>query len=205
MVRTMLDEHRTHKRFWVDAISSACYILNQIFLRSILNLTPFELCFERKLFASHLRHFGCKCLILKHDNLDKFASRSSDDILVGYAPHSRSYRVFNTETNTVVESYNVTFTEIAPCPRDIFESAGDKEIEESIFVYEKLQDFDGDEDESLHPSTSSPELFPASTLEAEAPRATTSSTVAVEVSRFEEEIISEKGTPSHAQKTHLPQ
>jgi hypothetical protein len=42
--------------------------------------------------------------ILKHDNLDKFESHSSDDILLSYTPHGRSYRVFNLETNIVVES-----------------------------------------------------------------------------------------------------
>jgi hypothetical protein len=42
----------------------------------------------------------------------------------------------------------------APCPRDVFECASDKEMEENIFVDEELQGFDGDEDEQLHPSTS---------------------------------------------------
>jgi hypothetical protein len=58
--------------------------------------------------------------------------------LHGYTPHGRSYRVFNLETNTVVESYDVTFNEAAPCPRDVFECVGDKEIEKSIFVKEEL-------------------------------------------------------------------
>jgi hypothetical protein len=44
-------------------------------------------------------------------------------------PHGRSYRVFNLETNTVVESCDMTFNESAPCPRDVFECAGDKEME----------------------------------------------------------------------------
>jgi hypothetical protein len=34
--------------------------------------------------------------------------------------------VFNLETNTVVESYYVTFNETAPCPRDVFECIGEK-------------------------------------------------------------------------------
>jgi hypothetical protein len=121
MVRTMLDEHRTPRRFWAYTISTACYISNQIFLRLILHLTPFELYFRRKSSASHLKPFGCKCFILKCGNLDKFESRSSDDILLGYTPHGRSYRVFNLETNTVVESCDVTFNKTAPYPRDIFE------------------------------------------------------------------------------------
>jgi hypothetical protein len=90
MSRTMLDEHRTPGHFWADAISTACYISNWIFLRSILHLTPFELRFGRKPSVSHFRPFGCKCFVLKYGNLDKFESCSFDVILLGYTPHSRS-------------------------------------------------------------------------------------------------------------------
>jgi hypothetical protein len=84
MARMMLDEHRTPRRFWADAISTTCYISNWIFLRSIMHLTPFELKFGCKPSVSHFRPFGCKCFVLKHGNLDKFESRSFDDILLGY-------------------------------------------------------------------------------------------------------------------------
>jgi hypothetical protein len=176
----MLDEHRTPMRFWANAISTACYISNWIFLRSILHLTPFELRFGRKPSVSHFRPFGCKCFVLKCSNLDKFESHSFGGILLGYTPHGRSYRVYSFETNTVVESCDVTFDETAPCPHGVFECAGDKEMEEIIFVDEGLQDINGDEDEPLRSSTSSPEPV-------------------------EGEIISEPGAPSHIQKVHPPQ
>jgi hypothetical protein len=105
--------------------------------------------------------------------------------------------LFNLETNTIVESYDVTFYETASCPHDVFECAGDNKMEESIFVDDELQGFEGDKDEPLLPSTSWPEPVPASTLEVEAPQATTSSTIAVEASCVEGEIISEQGAPSH--------
>jgi hypothetical protein len=57
-------------------------------------------------------------------------------ILLGYTPHGRSYRVFNLETNTIVESCDVTFDDTVPCPHDVFECAGDKKMEESIFIDE---------------------------------------------------------------------
>jgi hypothetical protein len=63
----------------------------------------------------------------------------------------------------------------------------------------------GDKDEPLLSSTSSLEPVPASTLEAEAPQATTSSIAAVEASQVEGENISEQGAPSHIQNTHPPQ
>jgi hypothetical protein len=201
----MLDEHRTPRSFWVDAISTTCLISNRIFLHSILHLTPFELRFGRKPSVSHFRPFGCKCFVLKYGNLDKFESRSFDGILLGYTPHGRSYRVYNVETNIVDESCDVTFDKTASCPRGVLECAGDKEMEKSIFVDEGLQGIDGDEDEPLHPSTSSPEPVPASIVEAEAPQPTTSSTAAVEVSWVEGEIVSELGAPSHIQKAYPPQ
>jgi hypothetical protein len=73
----------------------------------------------------------------------------------------------------------MTFDKTVPCPRDIFECVGDKEMEESIFEDEGLQGIDGDEDEPRLSSTSSPKHVPASTLEVEASQATTSSTVIV--------------------------
>jgi hypothetical protein len=124
--------------------------------------------------------------------------------LLGYTPHGRSYQVYNFKTNTVVESYDVTFGETVPYYHGAVECANDKEMEESIFVDEGLQGINGDEDEPLLSSTSSPEPVPASTLEAEASHATTSSTAAAEASRVEGEIVSEPGAPSHIQKTHPP-
>jgi hypothetical protein len=103
-----------------------------------LTFDPFKLRFGYKPSISHLMLFGCKCFVLKHDNLDKFESRSSDGILLGYTPHDRSYRVFNLETNSVVESCDVTFDETAPYPCDVFDCAGKEEMEESIFVDEEL-------------------------------------------------------------------
>jgi hypothetical protein len=95
MARMVLYEHRTPRCFWADAISTACYISNRIFLRSILHLTPFEFHFGRKPSVSHLWLFGCKCFVLKRGKLDKFESRSFYGIFLGYTPHGRSYRVYN--------------------------------------------------------------------------------------------------------------
>jgi hypothetical protein len=81
-----------------------------------------------------------------------------------------------------------------------------KEMEESIFVDEELQGFEGDEDEHIAPaSASSPGLVPASTLEVEAPQAATSSSVGVQASGILGEINSKNEAPSHIQKAHPPQ
>ncbi|WVZ89770.1 hypothetical protein U9M48_036134 [Paspalum notatum var. saurae] len=54
MARTMLDEHRTPRRFWAEAVSTACYIANRIFLRAFLGKTSYELRFG---YASSSRAF----------------------------------------------------------------------------------------------------------------------------------------------------
>ena len=86
--------------------------------------------------------FGCKCFILKQGNLDKFKSRPSNGIFLGYASHSHAYHVLNLETNRVVETCEVTFDETMPCSTSIFDCVGDQEIGESIFVEEEQEDTD---------------------------------------------------------------
>ena len=71
--------------------------------------------------------------MLKEENLDKFESRSSDDIFIGYASHSRAYRVLVIDTNIVRETCEVTFDETAPCNSFAFEVAGDDELGTPIF------------------------------------------------------------------------
>jgi transposase InsO family protein len=102
--RMVLDEHRTPRTYWMEAVNTACYVGNRIFLRSFLNKTCYELMHGRAPRVSHFRAFGCWCCILKKGSLDKFESRSSDGIFLGYASHSRAFRVLNPDTNLVMET-----------------------------------------------------------------------------------------------------
>jgi hypothetical protein len=70
----MLDEHRTPRRFWAEAVNTACYVLNRIYLRVYKKKTCYELMRGRTPKVSHFHVFGCKCFILKKGKkLDKFA------------------------------------------------------------------------------------------------------------------------------------
>ena len=111
MARTMLDEHRTPRRFWAEVVNTAWYISNRIFLRAFKKKTSYELMHGRQPKVSHFRAFGCKCFILKKGKLDKFESRCSDGIFLGYTIHSRAYRVLNLDTNRIMETCEVTFDE----------------------------------------------------------------------------------------------
>jgi hypothetical protein len=112
MARTMLDEHRTPRRFWAGAVNTACYVSNRIYLRVHKKRTCYEFMHGRTPKVSHFHVFGCKCFILKKGKkLDKLEAMSVDGIFFGYASHFRAYRVLNLETNQIVETCEVTFDE----------------------------------------------------------------------------------------------
>ncbi|WVZ70860.1 LOW QUALITY PROTEIN: hypothetical protein U9M48_019494 [Paspalum notatum var. saurae] len=138
MARTMLDEHRTPRRFWAEAVNTACYIANRIFLRAFLGNTSYELRFGRQPNVKHLRAFGCKCFVLKKaGHLDKFESRCLDGIFLGYASNSRAFRVWILEAKQVVETCEVSFDETMPCTTPAFEISGDDEQGTPIFEDEE--------------------------------------------------------------------
>jgi hypothetical protein len=127
----MLDEHSTSRRFWAEAVNTACYVSNRIYLRVHKKKTCYELMHGRTTKVSHFNVFGCKCFILKKGKkLDKFEARSVDGIFFGYASHSRAYRVLNLETNQIMETCEVTFDETQPHSQLVFECAGDVELGE---------------------------------------------------------------------------
>ncbi|WVZ97134.1 LOW QUALITY PROTEIN: hypothetical protein U9M48_042689 [Paspalum notatum var. saurae] len=145
MARTMLDEHRTPRRFWAEAMNMACYIANRIFLRAFLGKTSYELRFGRQPSVKHLRAFGCRCFVLKKaGHLDKFESRCLDGIFLGYASSSRAFRVWILEAKQVVETCEVSFDETMPCTTPAFELSGDDEEGAPIFEDEEGAGNDGD-------------------------------------------------------------
>jgi hypothetical protein len=147
----MLDEHRTPRRYWAEAVNTACYVSNMIYLRVHKKKTCYELMHGRTPKVSRFHVFGCKCFILKKGKkLDKFEARSVDGIFFGYASHSRAYGVLNLETNQIVETCEVTFDETEPRSQLVFECAGDDELGEEIFQEEEHEHGD-DEDGGVVP------------------------------------------------------
>jgi hypothetical protein len=147
----MLDEHRTLRRFWAEAVNTACYVSNRIYLRVHKKKTFYELMHGRTPKVSYFHVFGCKCFILKkRKKLDKFEARSVDGILFGYASHSREYRVLNLKTNQIVKTCEVTFDETQPCSQLVLECAGDDENGEEIFQEEE-HELGDDEDGGVVP------------------------------------------------------
>jgi len=111
LARTLLNAIDLPKYFWADAVSTTCYVLNKILIRTILKKIPYELFKGRKPNISYLKVFGCKCFILNNgkDNLGKFDSKADEGIFLGYSLHSHAYRVYKRRTMVVEESMHVAF------------------------------------------------------------------------------------------------
>ncbi|WVZ70297.1 LOW QUALITY PROTEIN: hypothetical protein U9M48_018974 [Paspalum notatum var. saurae] len=139
MARMKLDEHRTPRRFWAEAVNTACYIANRILLRAFLGKTSYELWFGRQPSVKHL------CFVLKKaGHLDKFESHCLDGIFIGYASISRAFRVWILEAKQVVETCEVSFDETMPCTTPAFELSSDDEEGTPIFEDEEGADDVGD-------------------------------------------------------------
>jgi hypothetical protein len=112
MARTMLDEYKTSDRFWAEAVNTACYAINRLYLHRILKKTSYELLTSKKPNISYFRAFGSKCFILvKRGRKSKFAPKAVEGFLLGYDSNTRAYRVFNKSTGLVEVSCDIVFDE----------------------------------------------------------------------------------------------
>jgi hypothetical protein len=108
----MLDEYKTPDRFWTEAINTACYSINRLYLHRILKKTSYELLPGKKPNVSYFRVFGSKCFILvKRGRKSKFAPKAVEGFLLGYDSNTRAYRVFNKSTGLVEVSCDIVFDE----------------------------------------------------------------------------------------------
>ena len=110
MARTMIHENNLPKHFWAEAVNTACYVQNRIYIRPILEKTAYELFKGRKPNISYFHQFGCTCYILNNKlYLKKFDAKAQRGIFLGYSERSKAYRVYNSETLCVEESMHVKF------------------------------------------------------------------------------------------------
>jgi hypothetical protein len=112
MARTILDEYKTPDRFWAEAINTACYSINRLYLHRILKKTSYELLTGKNPNVSYFIVFGSKCFILiKRGRNSNFAPKAVEGFLLGYDSNTSAYRVFNKSTGLVEVSCDIVFDE----------------------------------------------------------------------------------------------
>jgi transposase InsO family protein len=113
-VRAMLNEFKLPNFLWGEAIQAATHIRN-LMPQTASSTSPYELIFNVKPSADHLRVFGCTVHVhvpkQKHKHKTDPVGRTG--MFVGYAQYSKAYRVLTWDTGKlqVIESANCVFAE----------------------------------------------------------------------------------------------
>jgi hypothetical protein len=119
MARTMLGEFKAPERFWSEAVNTACYTINRVYLHRLLKKTSYELLTGNKPNVSYFHVFGSKCYILvKKGRNSKFAPKVVEGFLLDYDSNTKAYRVFNKSSGLVEVSSDVVFDETNGSPRE---------------------------------------------------------------------------------------
>jgi hypothetical protein len=81
----MLDECKTSDRFSAEAVNTACYATNHLYLHKLLKKTPYEILTGNKPNVSYFRIFRSKCYVLqKRSKSSKFAPKVYEGFLLVY-------------------------------------------------------------------------------------------------------------------------
>jgi hypothetical protein len=93
------------KKFWVEAVGTACYLVNRSPSSALDDKTPQEIWTGKKPFLTYLKVFGCDAYAHvpkeKRSELDKKAEKC---IFIGYTDGLKGYKIWNPETKKVVYS-----------------------------------------------------------------------------------------------------
>ena len=107
--RCMLSNAGLTRRFWAEAVTTACYITNRGPHTGIDCKTPYKVWTGKPADYSNLRVFGCTAYY--HVNEGKLEPRAKKGIFVGYGEGVKGYRIWSPSENRVILSRSVIFDE----------------------------------------------------------------------------------------------
>ena len=107
--RCMLSNAGLPRRFWAEAVSTSCFLINRGPHTGIHLKTPYEVWFGKPADYSNLRAFGCT--VYYHVNEGKLEPRAKRGVFVGYGEGVKGYRIWSSPENRVILSRNVVFDE----------------------------------------------------------------------------------------------
>lgn len=105
----MLSNAGLNRRFWAEAASTACYLINRSPSIPLDKKTPIEVWYGSPADYSQLRVFGCTAYA--HVDNGKLEPRAVKCIFIGYQHGVKGYKLWNPQTQKVMLSRNVIFNE----------------------------------------------------------------------------------------------
>ncbi|KAL0641477.1 hypothetical protein Bca4012_103059 [Brassica carinata] len=127
VARSMMFQANVPKRFWSDAVATACYLINRIPTKVLKDQAPFEVLNKHKPSVDHLRVFGCLCFVLVPGELrNKLDARSTKAMFIGYSTTQKGYKCYDSDTRRVLISRDVKFIEA----RGYYEERNQEELKD---------------------------------------------------------------------------
>ncbi|KAL1197961.1 Retrovirus-related Pol polyprotein from transposon TNT 1-94 [Cardamine amara subsp. amara] len=105
----MLSNAGLERRFWAEAVSTACYLINRGPHTSIKCKIPAEVWSGKSVDYSHLKVFGCT--VYYHVSEGKLEPRAKKGVFMGYGDGVKGYMIWSPSENRVILSRNVVFDE----------------------------------------------------------------------------------------------
>lgn len=122
---TLLDKAQAMKSacnaptdMWDEFCATAVYLTNLTGSTANDGKTPSELWHGVKPSVAHLCEIGCQAFALIPNHNPKINHRSLPCMLIGYAPNSKAYHLWDTSSNRIFNSYHVSFIESHERPQD---------------------------------------------------------------------------------------
>ena len=111
MVNVMILSAELHFNLWGDALFTACHEHNRVPSKKI-TVSPYELWNGRKENQDYIKVWGCLAFYRVVDpKRTKLGPRAMKSVFTGHVENSKSYKLLDLSSNTVVESRDVEFVE----------------------------------------------------------------------------------------------
>ncbi|KAB2605962.1 hypothetical protein D8674_005679 [Pyrus ussuriensis x Pyrus communis] len=108
----LAQSHLPHK-FWVEAFTTAAFLINRLSLHHLGNVSPYEKLFAKVPDYRFLKTFGCTCFPhLVPYNKHKLMPKSIPCVFIGYDNQYKGYRCLDVASGKVYISRNVQFDEL---------------------------------------------------------------------------------------------
>ncbi|KAJ9552360.1 hypothetical protein OSB04_016405 [Centaurea solstitialis] len=108
----MLFNANAPSSLWVDAFSSAVYIVNRLPSKVMQSKSPFELLFNNAPNYNVFRTFGCRVFpYLRNYTTHKLAPRSVACVFIGYSSQYKGYRCLDMTTSRIFTTRHAKFDE----------------------------------------------------------------------------------------------
>ncbi|KAG7536932.1 Integrase catalytic core [Arabidopsis suecica] len=112
VARSMMFHTSVPRRYWGDAVMTACYLINRTPTKVLGDLSPFEVLNNTRPSIDHLRVFGCVCFVLvPGEQRNKLDAKSTRCMFLGYSTTQKGYKCYDPVNNRTYVSRDVKFLE----------------------------------------------------------------------------------------------